>query len=115
MTKEDFIKVMGYAGVIYHKEFTPLEINAWYEFFKNVEFEVCKSAIKNCAIKNKYMPSIAELLEECKTADIQIRLKIIDNMYRDGYFKQGVVELTPEHELINYNKAQMFVSMDINK
>ena len=113
MTKEEFVKVMGYAGVIYHREFTPLEINAWYEFFRDITFNICKVAIKNCAIKNKYMPAISELLEECKIADMQLRNKIVDKMYASGYFKEGVEELTPEHELQNYYKAQYFIAQNI--
>lgn len=113
MTKEEFVKVMGYAGVIYHREFTPLEINAWYEFFRDITFNICKAAIKNCAIKNKYMPAISELLEECKNADMQLRNQIVDKMYASGYFKEGVEELTPEHELQNYYKAQYFIAQNI--
>ena len=107
MTKEEFVKVMGYAGVIYHREFTPLEINAWYEFFRDITFNICKAAIKNCAIKNKYMPAISELLEECKIADMQLRNKIVDKMYASGYFKEGVEELQ------NYYKAQYFIAQNI--
>lgn len=113
MTKEEFVKVMGYAGVIYHREFTPLEINAWYEFFKDITFNICKAAIKSCAIKNKYMPAISELLEECKRVDMQMRNQIVDKMYANGYFKEGVKELTPEHELQNYYKAQFFIAQNI--
>lgn len=113
MTKEEFVKVMGYAGVIYHREFTPLEINAWYEFFRDITFNICKAAIKNCTIKNKYMPAISELLEECKIADMQLRNQIVDKMYASGYFKEGVEELTPEHELQNYYKAQYFIAQNI--
>lgn len=113
MTKEEHVKVMGYAGVIYRKEFTPLEINAWYEFFKDIPYDICKGAIKTCAIKYKYMPSISELLLECREADMKKRMEILYLMYQDGYFKRGVEELTDEHAETNYTKAQLCIARDI--
>ena len=30
---------------------------------------------------------------------------ILDKMYKEGYFKEGIVPLDPQHELRNYEKS----------
>lgn len=36
-------------------------------------------------------------------------LAIVDKMFKDGYFKQGIVELDSEHEMRNYEKAVRWI------
>ena len=64
MNKEQFVKAMTYLAIAYDKEFNQEQLNVWYEFFKNDDFNVLRQAIKSVILKSKYLPSIAELKEE---------------------------------------------------
>ena len=64
MNKEQFVKAMTYLAIAYDKEFNQEQLNVWYEFFKNDDFNILKQAIKSIILKSKYLPSIAELKEE---------------------------------------------------
>ena len=64
MNKEQFIKGLKYLGIAYNKEFNEEQATVWYDFFKDVDFEVFRQAVKRIIPKSKYMPSIAELRSE---------------------------------------------------
>lgn len=87
MKIEEFIKAMSILGTAYNKEFTQVQIITWYEYFKLTRLDCFKKAIRQIIPRNKFMPSIAELLDECKsTSKTSIEL-ILEKMQRDGYFK----------------------------
>lgn len=64
MNKEQFIKGLKYLSLAYNKEFDEEQATVWYDFFKDVDFEVFRQAVKRIIPKNKYLPSIAELRGE---------------------------------------------------
>ena len=64
MKREEFVKCMGFLSSAYKQDFNTDELNVWYEFFKDDNLENLKQVIKNIILKNKYLPSIAELKEE---------------------------------------------------
>lgn len=64
MLKEEFIKGLKYLGIAYNKEFDEEQATVWYDFFKDVDFEVFRQAVKRIIPKSKYIPSIAELRSE---------------------------------------------------
>lgn len=64
MKREEFVKCMGFLSSAYKQDFNKDELNVWYEFFKDDNLENLKQVIKNIILKNKYLPSIAELKEE---------------------------------------------------
>lgn len=64
MTKEEFVKAMTYLAIAYNKEYTEEQLNVWYDFFKNENYEEFKQAIKRIIPKKTYIPSIAELKNE---------------------------------------------------
>jgi hypothetical protein len=64
MTKEQFVKGLKYLGIAYNKEFDEEQATVWYDFFKDVDFEVFRQAVKRIIPKSKYIPSIAELRSE---------------------------------------------------
>lgn len=64
MTREDFTKAMTFLGIAYNKEFTQEQVAVWFEFFKDVDLESYKMAIKRIVAKNKFIPSIHELKKE---------------------------------------------------
>lgn len=114
MTKEQFAKAMSYLGIVYNKEFDSAQVSIWYEYFHEIDESTYKAAIKKIAISSKFVPTISEMIEMCKSVDEHKKIEILDLMYKDGYFKYGVVgELEADHEMRNYDKAVMFVSAGI--
>lgn len=89
MKIKEFIKAMSILGTAYNKEFTQEQIGIWYESFNDVDYELFKQAIKKIVKKNKFMPSIAELLDECRNVSKTNIEEIIEKMYQDGYFKDS--------------------------
>lgn len=64
MDKEQFLKGITFLTIAYNKEFTQEQINVWYDFFRNDNYEVFRQAVKRIIPKNQFMPSIAELKSE---------------------------------------------------
>lgn len=87
MTPIEFAKQMKILTLSYGKEFNEDTITVWYEYFKNINKETLESTIKKIVLKNKYMPSVAELIEEVNKQQEKSRFKILDIMKADNYFK----------------------------
>jgi len=51
------------------------------------------------------MPTIHDILDKTKTVKNNFYLSILEQMKKDGYFKLGVVPLSPEQEDRNYGKS----------
>lgn len=66
ITKQQFTKAMLYLGMTYNKEIQQGTIQIWYEYFKEADINLLMKAIKTISAKNKYFPTVAELIEECK-------------------------------------------------
>lgn len=64
MNREQFIKGLKYLSLAYNKEFDEEQATVWYDFFKDVDFEIFRQAVKRIVPKSKYLPSIAELRAE---------------------------------------------------
>lgn len=64
MNKEQFTKGITYLAIAYNKEFTQEQINVWYDFFKDEDFENFRKAVKRIIPQKQFMPSIAELKSE---------------------------------------------------
>lgn len=109
MNKEQFAKAMTYLGLIYNKEFTSAQVTVWYEYLHDIEEVTFKSAIKEFATKNKFLPQIPEFIEKCKEIENIKRFDILEFMFKNGYFKRGFIELSPEQEMKNYDKAIMWL------
>lgn len=69
MKEENFLKGLKYLGIAYNKEFNEEQARVWYDFFKDVDYDVFRNAVKRIITKNKYLPSIAELKEEIAIID----------------------------------------------
>lgn len=103
MKKEEMVKLLGYLGVAYGKEFTQQECEVYYDFFKDYNYSILQAAIKDTIKTSKYMPKIADLIEACDKSKEDNRADIIDIMKAQGYFK------APSE----YEKALTFVKKDI--
>ena len=53
------------------------------------------------------------LLDKCKSTTKSYYVAIIDKMYKDGYFREGIVELDPQHEMRNYEKSIKWIEEGI--
>jgi hypothetical protein len=88
------------------------EIADWYERFKDYEFEPFYSMILK--IKNKMMPNAIELEALCEQELVNENFKILDLMWKDGYFKYGSYgELAPEQQSRNFEKAMMWLNTGV--
>ena len=105
MKREEFVKCMGFLSSAYKQDFNKDELNVWYEFFKDDNLENLKQVIKNIILKNKYLPSIAELKEELNyinnpqlklSADNEW-LKVKNAIKNYGIYKydEAIKEMTP--------------------
>lgn len=99
----EFTKEMKILAMSYNKDFTEETIALWYEQFKNIKKDNLHKAIKQIIITNKYMPSIAELLDGCKKENKKSKLITLEKMKLNGYFKNTT----------EYNKAIKWLEKDI--
>ena len=99
----EFTKEMKILAMSYNKDFTEETITLWYEQFKNIKKDNLHKAIKQIIITNKYMPSIAELLDGCKKENKKSKLITLEKMKLDGYFKNTT----------EYDKAIKWLEKDI--
>ena len=114
ITKEQFAKAMLYLGMAYNKEIQQGTIQIWYEYFKEGDINVLMRAVKNISANNKFLPTVAELIEECEKIETSQRYIILDKMLADGYFKKCAVgEQSYIEEMSDYNKAVAIASRDI--
>lgn len=69
-----------------------------------------EAAINQIIKTNKYMPSVAEVIEECNKSLCYKSNQIIQRMYDSGYFH---INVTDDQAKLNYQKALMFVEKGI--
>lgn len=70
-------------------------------------------AVKTIIKRNKFMPSLSEIIEECENSKTHRGNMILDIMLKDGYFKKSVVELDDVHAHMNYEKALVWMDKGI--
>ena len=83
----EFTKEMKLLAISYDKDFTEETINFWYQNFKNINKDIFTKAVKKAITNNKYMPSIAELLDICKKEQKNAKVLVLEKMKSDNYFK----------------------------
>lgn len=72
------------------------------------------NAIKSIIRKNKFIPTLKELIDECENFKSYKKNNIIEKMRADGYFKRCVVgELDDMHAIRNYEKTLMWLEKGI--
>lgn len=103
MTPIEFTQQMKILATSYGKDFDEETITVWYQYFKNIEKETFKKSLNKIITTNKFMPSIAEILENCKKEKDNTKLFIVEKMKENGYFKS-------ENE---YEKTLTFLEKEI--
>lgn len=86
----EFTKAIKMLSIAYNKDFDEDAIKLWYLNFKDIKIEILINTIKNVIKEKKFMPTIAELLEECEKSKKQKKYEILEQMKKDGYFKDAL-------------------------
>ena len=76
---------------------------------QDIEPEVFKKAIIELCKERTYMSTIHDILDKTKSVKNNYYLSILEQMKKDGYFKLGVVPLSPEQEDRKGNHTRIFI------
>lgn len=101
----DFVEGIKILSSCYQKVIGNDDISIWYELLQDIEPEVFKKTIIELCKERSYMPTIHDILDKNKVVKNNYYLAILDQMKKDGYFKLGVVPLSPEQGERNYDKS----------
>ena len=116
MKQEEFVKGLTYLGLAYGKEYTQIETKQIYDFLKEYNYETFTMAVKNIIRTSKFVPKIADLIEECERCKTTTKNEVIKYMWNSGYFKLSYRpehQLSDEHAMRNYNKVIMWLERDL--
>lgn len=116
MKQEEFVKGLTYLGMAYGKEYNQMETKQIYEFVKEYNYETFVKAINSIIRTSKFVPKIAELIEECEKYKSATKTEVIKYMWNTGYFKLSYRpehQLSDEHAMRNYNKVIMWLERDL--
>lgn len=105
MDKLDFVEGIKILSSCYQKVIGNDDISIWYELLQDIEPEVFKKTIIELCKERSYMPTIHDILDKTKVVKNNYYLAILYQMKKDGYFKLGVVLLSPEQGERNYDKS----------
>ena len=103
MEKKELVKGMTYLGIAVGKQYTSEECEIFYDFLKKYDYQVFINAVKNRIKKSSFPPKINELINECDLQNSELKLKTIETMNKNGYFKIA----------LEYEKAINFVKRGI--
>lgn len=97
------------------KEEETLGMYAMYEEeLSQYNEETLTSAIKEIIRTSKYMPSLNEIIEQCEKSRVHQTNKIVELMWKDGYFKKGAYGESDDSQAYrNYNKTLKFIEEGI--
>lgn len=90
MSEIEFLKVIKILQASYLKDFDEDTIKIWYIQFKDIKYNILLNAVTSILRKNKYMPSISEILEECDNASNKVKYDILEKMKKSNYFKSSL-------------------------
>lgn len=108
--KEELVKGLTYLGMAYNKKFTEQECSQYYEFLKDYNYSNFVETIKYFIKTSKFLPKIADLIEEMDSRVFKKKHEILNFMYKDGYFKYSEFgKVTEKKEMENYNKAEYWL------
>lgn len=106
MEQSSFSKLISVLTIIYpyyfkemSKEQTISFSQLYYSKLKKYSYQVAAKAVDEIITKNNYMPTLAELIQECEKQYRLINRLKIDELYKRGYFKNDE----------EYGKAMMWL------
>lgn len=89
MEKIRLVESITYLGLAFNKEYTGEEIELYYNFLKEYEDITLTMGVKELIKKNKYLPKISEIIEECDKQENNKKILILERMKNEGYFKSA--------------------------
>ena len=113
MDKLDFVEEIKILSSCYQKVISNDDISIWYEMLQDIESEAFKKAIIELCKERAYILTIHDILDKTKTLKNNYYLSILEQMKKDGYFRLGVVPLSPEQEDRNYDKSIRWIERGI--
>lgn len=78
---------MKILAISYDKDFNEETIEFWYQHFKEINKDIFRKAIQKVITTKKFMPSIAELLDICNQEQNILKVSVLEEMNKYGYFK----------------------------
>ena len=115
MDKLDFVEGIKILSSCYQKVISNDDISIWYELLQDIDPEVFKKAIIELCKERTYMPTIHDILDKTKIVKNNYYLSILEQMKKDGYFRLGVVPLSPQQEDRNCDKSIKLIEIGIIK
>ena len=89
MGKAEFLKGIKMIESFYRAEFNQEDLKLWYGALKEIPYEIYIKAIGKLVKTNKFMPTVAEIMEQCKEVELANKVIVVENMKKDGYFKNN--------------------------
>lgn len=89
MNKKDFINTITYLGLAYNKNFTEQEMVVWYDMLGEYPEEVLNKSVKDLVGREKFMPKISDVIEECNKYKKLDRYEVLESLRAKNYFKDG--------------------------
>ena len=100
----------------YFKDMTKEETIGFVAMYKSqlsdFTYDQVNKAINSLISTHKYMPSVAEIIDECQMVDINYFIMILDMMYKDGYFHKSYKDnekLSGDQAIRNYEKSVIWI------
>lgn len=94
MEQSSFIKIVNVLKIAYPYYFKDLDkessqafMQLYYTKLKKYRYEIVAKAIDNIITNNNYMPTLAEVINECNLQSKLYYKGILNQMYVKGYFK----------------------------
>ena len=103
MNKEQFVKGITYLGMAYKKEFTQQELELYYDFLKDYDYETFRLTIIEIIKTHKFLPSISEIIDMCDESNTKRKYEIIEVMKKNNYFANNK----------EYEKAMNFLTTGV--
>ena len=113
MTQLEFFSGMKKLSNYYLRDITNDQITAWYDMFQKVDYDIFEKAIIEISTENNYMPTAGMLYEKCSLVNKSKLCNLIQYMYEDGYFHNGIERLTDEQASRNLDKTLSWVEKGI--
>lgn len=89
MKKLEFATAMKHLSIAFNKDYTQEDLEVYYEYFKEYEFDILKNAVKEIIKKEKFVQAISDLVKYCEKIKKIKNFEIINYMIQNKKFKDG--------------------------
>lgn len=86
---EEVAKAITMLGIAFKTEYTKEEIDLYYDFLKDYDEKVLKTAIKELIKTNQFVPKISEIIKKCDEVKANQKFEVLEFMRYQGYFQNN--------------------------